>query len=118
MSRFTITNFSAEKIRRVDMTIKCSYEDDLRAVKRFLVDVLSDDERVLQLPPPHVAVDQLGDSTVVFVVQPWVKNEYYSSLRADLLEAIKIGFEQNGFHFTSPNHAAAAAPEVSHAKAA
>ena len=43
-----------------------------------------------------VAVDQLGDSAVSLIVQPWVRSEYYSSVRTDLLEAIKVGFEQRG----------------------
>ena len=94
----TITNFSAEKIRRIDLVIRCGYDDDLRSVKRFLVELLMDDERVLQLPPPHVAVEQLEEKWVTFVVQPWVKVESYAVVRADVLETIKLGFEQQGFH--------------------
>ena len=94
----TITNFSAEKIRRIDLVIRCGYDDDLRRVKRFLVELLMDDERILQLPPPHVAVDQLEEKWVSFVVQPWVKVELYAVVRADLLETIKLGFEHHGFH--------------------
>lgn len=96
----TITNFSAEKIRRIDLVLKCSYDNDLRALKRFFVELLADDDRILQLPPPVVAIDQLGDSAVSFVVQPWVKTEYYSVVRSDLMEAIKIGFEQRGFRMS------------------
>lgn len=95
----TITNFSAEQIRRIDLVVKCSYDNDLREVKRLLVEILDNDERVLRLPPPLVAVDQLGDSAINFLVQPWVRNEYYSAVRADLLEAIKLGFEDRGIRF-------------------
>ncbi len=92
----TISNFSAEKLRRVDILVRCSYDSDLREVKRFLTQLLLDDDRILQLPPPKVSVDQLGEQNVSFVVQPWVKGEDYSSVRADLLEAIKLGFDQRG----------------------
>lgn len=96
----TITNFSAERIRRIDIVLKCSYDNDLRALKRFLVDILTDDDRILQLPPPVVALDQLGDNHVSFVVQPWVRTEYYAAVRTDLLEAIKLGFEERGFRMS------------------
>ncbi|HND55064.1 MAG TPA: mechanosensitive ion channel, partial [Pirellulaceae bacterium] len=109
----TITNFSAEQIRRIDLVVKCSYDNDLREVKRLLVEILDGDERVLRLPPPLVAVDQLGDSAINFLVQPWVRNEYYSAVRADLLEAIKLGFEDRGIRFagqTRPTPTPAPAP--------
>ncbi len=94
----TIINHSHEKLRRMDLVVKCGYDDDLREVKRFLVDTLYNEERVLQLPPPVVAVDQLGDNAISLIVQPWVRAEDFGLIRATLLEAIKIGFDQRGFH--------------------
>lgn len=94
----TIVNHSHEKLRRMDLSVRCGYDDDLRDVKRFLVDLLYSDERILRLPPPMVAVDQLGDTAIVLVVQPWVKAEDFGIVRAMLLEAIKTGFDQHGFH--------------------
>lgn len=93
----TITNYSAERVRRVDITFRCSYDNDLRALKRFLVETLQDDDRILQLPPPVVAIDQLADNGVSFVVQPWVRTEYFQAVRTDLLESIKLGFQAQGF---------------------
>lgn len=105
----TITNYSAEKLRRIDIVLKCSYDNNLQALKRFLVEVLDEDDRILHLPPPVVAIDQLGDSSVSFVVQPWVRTEYFSSVRTDLLEAIKIGFEERGFRMSGQSARPAAA---------
>ena len=105
----TITNFSIEKMRRIDLVIKCSYEDDLRAVKRFLVETLYAHDRILQLPPPNVAVDQLGDNAVSFLVQPWVRSEDFALVRAELLESIKVGFALRGFRQIHP---ASPAPKV------
>jgi len=94
----TIVNHSHEKVRRMDLVVKCGYDDDLREVKRFLVDLLFSDERILQLPPPVVAVDQLGDNAISLIVQPWVRSEDFGIVRTNLLEAIKIGFDKYGFH--------------------
>jgi small conductance mechanosensitive channel len=113
----TIVNHSHEKVRRMDLVVKCGYDDDLREVKRFLVDLLYSDERILQLPPPAVAVDQLGDNAINLVVQPWVRSEDYGIVRANLLEAIKIGFDQRGFHPRSPTPASAGTSVLPLAKA-
>lgn len=93
----TITNYSAESTRRIDITLRCSYDNNLLELKRFLLEVLEADDRVLQLPPPVVAIDQLAETGVHVVVQPWVRIEYFTAVRADLLEAIKLGFERHGF---------------------
>lgn len=92
----TITNHTAERIRRVDLTIRCAYDNDLRSVKQLVTELLADDDRILQLPPPNVSVDQLTDNAVVFVVQPWVKTEFFGVVRSELLERIKLGFEERG----------------------
>lgn len=93
----TITNFSAESTRRIDISLRCSYDNNLTELKRFLLEVLAADDRVMQLPPPVVAIDQLADNGMQIVVQPWVRTEYFPAVRADLLEAIKLGFELHGF---------------------
>ncbi|MFM7072034.1 MAG: mechanosensitive ion channel domain-containing protein [Planctomycetota bacterium] len=93
----TITNYSAESTRRIDITLRCSYDNNLLELKRFLLEVLAADDRVLQLPPPVVAIDLLAETGVHVVVQPWVRIEYFAAVRADLLEAIKLGFERHGF---------------------
>lgn len=88
-----ISNLSAEKIRRIDLPILVSYDADLREVKRFLNELVGDDSRILDQPAARVSVDQLGEQNVTFRVQPWVRSEHFGSVRADLLEAIKIGFD-------------------------
>ena len=67
----TIRNFSAEQTRRVDLVVGCGYNDDLRAVKQFLEQLVAADDRILPEPAPVVAVNELGDSSVNFVVRPW-----------------------------------------------
>ncbi|MFK7778875.1 MAG: mechanosensitive ion channel, partial [Gimesia sp.] len=58
--------------------------------------------RVLADPEPVVAVNELGDSSVNFVVRPWVKNADYWATRWDLIEKIKLGFDQRGFNIPYP----------------
>jgi len=98
----TITNYSAKETRRIDLVVGCGYDDDLKAVKEFLVALLKADERILLDPEPFVAVSELGDSSVNFVVRPWVKSEDYWTTRWDLTACIKIGFDEQGFNIPYP----------------
>jgi small conductance mechanosensitive channel len=97
-----ITNYSSKPIRRVDLVVSCGYSDDLLAVKRFLMQLLRDDPRVRLDPAPVVAVSQLAESSVDFVVRPWVNNADYWNVKWDLTERIKLGFDQHGFTIPFP----------------
>ena len=97
-----ITNFSSKPVRRIDLIVGCGYGDNLLEVKRFLLDVVSNDERILKDPEPLVAVHELGDNSVNFVVRPWVKNSDYWTVRWSLLEQIKLGFDEQGFSIPFP----------------
>lgn len=99
----TIRNMSAEPIRRVDLVIGCSYNDDLREVRRFLEEVVKSDSRILLDPAPVVAVSELAESSVNFVVRPWVASADYAGVRFALTEAIKLGFDERGLTIPFPS---------------
>lgn len=98
----TIRNFASNEIRRIDLVVTCGYQDDLRAVKEFLEELLAAEERILDEPLPLVAVDQLADSGVNILVRPWVKTSEYWDVRWALTESIKNGFDDRGFHIPYP----------------
>lgn len=98
----TIRNYSKKETRRIDLVIGCGYDDDLKAVKSFLEQTVQADERILSDPVPVIAVNELGDSSVNFVVRPWVKNADYWATRWDLTEKIKLGFDERGFNIPYP----------------
>ena len=99
----TIQNYSAEPERRVDLLIGCGYNDDLKAVKETLLEIVHDDPRILKDPEPVVAVSELGDSSVNFVVRPWVASQDYWDVRFDLTERIKLEFDDRGFTIPFPS---------------
>ena len=75
---------------------------DLAEVKRILTDIATSDERVMSDPAPQIAVSELADSSVNFVVRPWVKTPDYWGVMFDLTEAIKKRFDQDGISFPFP----------------
>ena len=98
-----ITNYSAKDTRRIDLVIGVSYDDDIDKVRKTLVDIIGSDERILKDPAPKIAVSELADSSVNFVVRPWSKTEDYWSVRFDLMESIKKRFDQEGITFPVPH---------------
>ena len=67
-----ITNYSANPTRRVDLVAGCGYDDDLDKVRKVLEGIIAADDRILADPAPTIAVSELGDSSVNFVVRPWL----------------------------------------------
>ena len=66
-------------------------------------ELVAADERILQDPPPDVAVGALGESSIDFIVRPWVKSEHYWDVMWDLTERVKLGFDERGFSIPYPN---------------
>ena len=97
-----ITNYSANDTRRVDMVVGVSYDDDLDKVRATLEELIAADDRILEDPAPMIAVSELADSSVNFVVRPWVKTADYWGVMFDLTEAIKKRFDQEGISFPFP----------------
>ncbi len=97
-----ITNYSAEKRRRVDLTIGISYDSDLRLAKQILAEILQQDDRILAEPKPVIAVSALADSAVQLVVRPWVESGNYWAVYWDTLEQVKLRFDAAGIEIPFP----------------
>lgn len=97
-----ITNYSAKDTRRVDMVFGIGYDDDLKLAKQTLIDIVNNDERVLKDPEPFVAVSELADSSVNFVVRAWVKTPDYWGVKFDTTEAVKTIFDEKGISIPYP----------------
>ncbi|WP_415906626.1 mechanosensitive ion channel family protein [Neptuniibacter sp. QD72_48] len=97
-----ITNFSARDTRRVDMVFGIGYDDDLRKAKEILNEIIAADERILKDPAPVVAVSELADSSVNFVVRPWVKSSDYWAVLWDTTETVKLRFDEEGISIPFP----------------
>ena len=97
-----ITNWSVKGTRRVDLVMGIGYGDDIDKAKKIMADVLAKDERILKDPAPKIAVVELADSSVNFVVRPWVKADDYWDVYFDLNENIKKSFDSEGISIPFP----------------
>ena len=98
----TISNYTANPTRRIDLTIGVSYDDDIKKAKQVIEGVLATDARILKTPAPTVAVSELADSSVNFVVRPWVKSADYWDVYFDTTAKLKTTLESNGITMPFP----------------
>lgn len=92
----SLINVTAKDERRLDLKINISYEADLKKAKMLLMKLLKAESRVLTDEEIVVFVDELGLNSVVLGVRAWTKTEDYWNVRWELLEQIKLIFDENG----------------------
>jgi small conductance mechanosensitive channel len=97
-----ITNFTKNPIRRIDMVAGVGYEDDLDKVIKVTMGILKSHPKVLKDPAPVVAVTEMADSSVNFVVRPWTKTGDYWDVFFDLQKAIKQAYDRAGISIPFP----------------
>jgi small conductance mechanosensitive channel len=102
MTGDNITNYSAMAQRRIDLVFGIGYNDDIRKAKATLERILREDDRILKDPAPTVAVLELGDSSINFVVRPWVKTSDYWAVYFDVTEKVKLTFDAEGISIPFP----------------
>ena len=98
----SITNYSAKPTRRIDMVFGIGYDDDIKQAKQILNDVVAADDRVLADPAPTIAVSEFADSSVNFIVRPWVNSADYWPVRFDITENVKLEFDKQGVSIPYP----------------
>ena len=102
ISAGTITNYSANATRRVDLVFSVSYEDDLKVARDVLTRLCATHAKVLDDPATSIFVVDLAETSVDFAVRPWVKSDDYWTVYGDLLEQGKHELEAAGCHIPHP----------------
>ena len=97
-----ITNVNANPIRRIDLVAGIGYEDDIAKARQVLEGIVQAEARVLKDPAPTIAVSELADSSVNFVVRPWVNTGDYWDVYFALTEQIKIRFDEESISIPYP----------------
>jgi len=97
-----ITNATGTSKRRVDMVFGIGYGDDIAKAQKILEEILENHQAVLKDPPPVVKVHELGDSSVNFVVRPWVETENYWDVYWDVTRTVKERFDAEGVSIPFP----------------
>lgn len=102
LSTGSMTNYSTEPLRRVDMTFGIGYGDSVEKAKEVLGKIIEADDRILKDPEPFVRVSQLGDSSVNFAVRLWCSGADYWGIYFDMNEKVYDTFAENGLNIPFP----------------
>jgi small conductance mechanosensitive channel len=107
-----VRNVTAQTVRRVDLTFGISYTDDIPKTERVLQEILDNDDKVLKDPEPMVRLHELGDSSVNFVVRPWVHMNDYWDVYWSVTRAVKMRFDEEGISIPFPQRDVHLYPEM------
>ena len=102
LTNSVIKNYSAESLRRVDLTVNTAYSCDIEQVKAVVTKLAQEHPLALAEPAPQVRLSAHSDSSLTYVVRVWSKNEDYWTVFFDLTEGIKKAFDENGIEIPFP----------------
>lgn len=102
LSNTSIINYSVKSTRRVDLSFGVGYEVDILKAKEVLLDIIQKHDDIQNKPEPFVKVSEHGDSAVFFVVRVWAKSADYWTVYFDLLEQVKIRFDEEKISIPYP----------------
>lgn len=97
-----IVNYSSTGTRRIDMVFGIGYDDDIDKAKDVIRNILAEDERILDEPAPAIAVSELADSSVNFIVRPWAASGDYWAVHNSVVELVKKRFDDQGITIPYP----------------
>jgi small conductance mechanosensitive channel len=97
-----IRNMNAENIRRIDLLFGIGYDDDIELAERVLHEIVDSYELVLKEPPTVIQLHTLGESSVDFIVRPWVKTSDYWEAYWFITRAVKKRFDEEGISIPFP----------------
>jgi len=97
-----IKNVTAQNVRRVDLEFGIGYDDDIELAEKVLAEIVEAHEKVLKKPEYNIRLHTLGDSSVNFIVRPWVKTVDYWDVYWDIMREVKMRFDREGISIPFP----------------
>ncbi|MGS3750293.1 small-conductance mechanosensitive channel MscS [Escherichia coli] len=94
-----IINFSREPVRRNEFIIGVAYDSDIDQVKQILTNIIQSEDRILKDREMTVRLNELGASSINFVVRVWSNSGDLQNVYWDVLERIKREFDAAGISF-------------------
>jgi small conductance mechanosensitive channel len=97
-----VKNVTAQTMRRIDMVFGISYTDDIPKTEKVLQEIVDSHDKVLADPEPIVRLHELADSSVNFIVRPWVKMDDYWDVYWDVTRSVKMRFDEESISIPFP----------------
>ena len=97
-----ITNYSANDMRRAEWTFGVGYGVNLADAERIIRDTFMADPRSKTDPEPFIQVNNLGASSVDFLVRVWVDAGELFAYQADMKRKVKEALDAGGVDIPFP----------------
>lgn len=102
LTNSVIKNYSAEELRRVDLTFNVAYSSDNEKVKQIILDIINEHPNALRDPAPFVRMSNHSDSSLAYTARIWCKGADYWTVYFDVLESVKERFDKEGIAIPFP----------------
>ncbi len=89
-----IINHFVLDVRRLEIPVPISYEEDIARARNVIMEVIKNDERVIDDRDNKVIVDKFNESSVDLTVWIWCESEDYWRLLFDMREKIKYALSK------------------------
>lgn len=101
LSTGTITNISAHKERRVDITFNINYGINIEDIKNTLLSIIKEEPLVKETPQPFVGLTLVNNGSIDVTVRVWVNSGDYASVNISLNEKIYTILSEKGIYTPS-----------------
>jgi len=98
----SLINYSAEPMRRVDLSYGIAYGDSVEKARGILLGLIKEDQRILKDPKSFIGLGELADSSVNITTRVWVKTEDYWGVYFDMNEKVYNAFNESGISIPFP----------------
>lgn len=98
----TIVNYSTYDTRRAEWVFGVGYGANLKLAEDVIRKVILNDPRAKSEPAPFIQVNNLGDSSVDFLVRVWCQSADFFQFQADMKREVKEAFDQAGIDIPFP----------------
>jgi len=102
LTNSVIENYSAEELRRVDLTFNVAFNSDDRQVKSIIQNIIDAHPLALKEPQSFIRMSRQTDNALIYTARIWCKNADYWTVYFDILENVKADFEAKGITVPFP----------------
>lgn len=97
-----IVNITREPNRRTDIIVGVDYDSEIDQVKKIFGDIVAADSRIQHEKGVVIQLNEMGPSSLDYIVRYWTANGDMAAVRWDLLEKFKTALDKNKISIPFP----------------
>ena len=99
----TLTSYTTNPFRRVEIPIGVDYKTDLASATSLIKAILDKEEKIVVKPAPNVIVKDFGESAIDLSVRFWVETGTgWMRIKSNVIHKIKKAFDEAGINIPFP----------------